>query len=103
MDLIAPALDLTVPRFGVPAFSRTEWGRVGTICHEYSITRSNLYTVMADPKNGIVSFNLKLRRNQARGVRYILRASMDAFFQRQALAAGVSAETLEQFKPSAAK
>jgi hypothetical protein len=96
VDLIAPTLD-------VPAFSRTEWGRVDAICREYSIARSHLYAVMADPKNGIVSFNLKLRRNQARGVRYILRASMDAFFRRQALEAGVPAETLEQFKSPTAK
>lgn len=44
---------------------------------------------MADPHSGIVSFNLKLRKGQKRGLKYILRQSLDAYLERKAREAGV--------------
>ena len=45
---------------------------------------------MADNDSGIISFNLKLRKGQKRGLKYILRQSLDAYLERKAREAGVT-------------
>lgn len=44
---------------------------------------------MADKESGIISFNLKLRTGQKRGIKFILRQSLDAYLERKAREAGV--------------
>lgn len=58
---------------------------------QYSgLSQATLYAALADKESGIISFNLKLRRNQKRGLKYILRQSLDAYLDRKAREAGVT-------------
>ena len=44
---------------------------------------------MADKTSGIVTFNLQFRKGQKRGLKFILRQSLDAYLSRKAREAGV--------------
>jgi hypothetical protein len=47
---------------------------------------------MDDPDNQIITFTLKLRKGQKRGIRFILRQSLDAYLERKAREAGINRE-----------
>jgi hypothetical protein len=78
-----------------PLFS-SDWFRVPRACEYTGLPQSILYEIMADPENQIVSFTLRLRKNQTRGIRYIWRPSLDAFLHRQAIAEGIDPEAISE-------
>jgi len=70
----------------------SDWFRVPRACEYSQFPQSTLYEIMDDPENQIVTFTLKLRKGQKRGIRFILRQSLDAYLNRKAREAGVNPE-----------
>ncbi len=70
----------------------SDWFRVPRACEYCQFPQSTLYEIMDDPENQIVTFTLKLRKGQKRGIRFILRQSLDAYLNRKAREAGVNPE-----------
>jgi hypothetical protein len=78
-----------------PAFQlSSEWFRIPRACEYTQLPQSTLYEIIDNPKNEIISFSLKIRKGQKRGIRYIWRPSLDAYLNRQAIAEGVSPEAI---------
>jgi hypothetical protein len=80
--ILSPAEELEIPL-------SSDWFRVPRAIQYSGLPQATLYAAMADPHSGIVSFNLKLRKGQKRGLKYILRQSLDAYLERKAREAGV--------------
>jgi hypothetical protein len=70
----------------------SDWFRVPRACEYSGFPQSTMYEIMEDPDNQIVTFTLKLRKGQKRGIRFILRQSLDAYLDRKAREAGVDRE-----------
>jgi hypothetical protein len=68
----------------------SDWLRVPRAIQYSGLPQATLYAAMADNDSGIISFNLKLRKGQKRGLKYILRQSLDAYLERKAREAGVT-------------
>jgi len=84
------------PHFGDgsdPVFS-SDWFRVPRACQYTQWPQSVLYHIIENPDNEIITFTLKLRKGQKRGMRYIWRPSLDAFLHRQAVMAGIDPEAI---------
>jgi hypothetical protein len=77
-----------VEELNIPLSS--DWFRVPRAIEYSGMPQATLYAVLADPESGVISFNLKLRKGQARGLKYILRQSLDAYLEKKAREAGVS-------------
>jgi hypothetical protein len=90
--LSPPAQTTTVPpspeELEIPFSS--DWLRVPRAIQYSGLPKATLYAAMADKTSGIISFNLQLRKGQKRGLKYILRQSLDAYLERKAREAGVS-------------
>jgi hypothetical protein len=67
----------------------SDWLRVPRAIQYSGLPQATLYAAMADKESGIVSFNLKLRKGQKRGIKFILRQSLDRYFERKAREVGV--------------
>ena len=72
----------------------SDWFRVPRAIQYSGLPQATLYAAMADPSSGIVSFNLKLRKGQKRGIKFILRQSLDDYLDRKAREAGVNRELI---------
>jgi hypothetical protein len=70
----------------------SDWFRVPRACEYSGLPQSTLYEIMDDPDNQIITFTLKLRKGQKRGIRFILRQSLDAYLERKAREAGINRE-----------
>jgi hypothetical protein len=66
-----------------------DWFRVPRAISYSGLPESTLYKILDDPKSGLISFTLKLRKGQNRGIRFILRQSIDAYLNRKAREAGL--------------
>ena len=74
----------------------SEWFRIPRACEYTQLPQSTIYEIIDNPANQIVTFSLKLRKTQKRGIRYIWRPSLDAYLNRQALAEGVNPEAISE-------
>jgi hypothetical protein len=79
----------------------SEWFRVPRTCEYMQLPQSTIYELLDDPKSGIISFQLKLRKGQKRGIRYIWRPSLDAYLNRRAIEDGVNPQAI--MEPASAK
>ena len=77
----------------------SDWLRVPRAIEYSGLSQATLYAVLADKESGIISFNLKLRKGQKRGLKFILRQSLDAYLDRKAKEAGVQSATPELSAP----
>jgi len=93
---IVPLHELKVP-------ISSDWLRVPRAVDYSGLPQSTLYELLSDPNCGIVSFTLQLRKGQKRGVRFILRQSLDAYLNRRAQEAGVDLEVVGAQKEVAAR
>jgi|SRR5271165_6883864 hypothetical protein len=74
----------------------SEWFRIPRACEYTQLPQSTIYQIIDDPDNQIVTFTLKLRKGQRRGIRFIWRPSLDAYLNRQAVQAGVDPEAIRE-------
>ena len=68
----------------------SDWLRVPRAIQYSGLPQATLYAAMADRDSGIISFNLKLRKGQKRGLKYILRQSLDAYLEKKARESGIT-------------
>ena len=66
----------------------SDWLRIERASEYSQLPRTTLYEILDDPKSGLVSFSLKLRKGQKRGIRFILRQSLDRYLDRRAAEQG---------------
>ncbi len=74
----------------------SEWFRIPRACEYTQLPQSTIYQIIDDPDNQIVTFTLKLRKGQRRGIRFIWRPSLDAFLNRRALEDGVDPKAITE-------
>jgi hypothetical protein len=86
--LQAPSAPPDEPGLEIPFSS--DWFRVPRAIQYSGLSKATLYAAMADKTSGIVTFNLQLRKGQKRGLKFILRQSLDAYLERKAREAGVT-------------
>ena len=60
------------------------------------LPQSTLYEIIEDPENQIITFSLKIRKGQKRGIRYVWRPSLDAYLKRQAIAEGIDPDAISE-------
>ena len=96
-ELIKAHLSPLLPAPLGPDFQlSSEWFRTERACEYTQLPQSTLYEIISDPKNEIITFSLKLRKKQKRGIRYVWRPSLDAYLNRQAIKNGVSPEAITE-------
>ena len=88
MKIASPTIPPPQEELEIPLSS--DWLRVPRAIQYSGLPQATLYAAMADKDSGIISFNLKLRKGQKRGLKYILRQSLDAYLERKAREAGVT-------------
>lgn len=84
----SPTIPQPLEELEIPFSS--DWLRVPRAIQYSGLPQASLYAAMADKESGIISFNLKLRKGQKRGLKYILRQSLDAYLERKARESGVT-------------
>ena len=73
----------------------SDWLRVHKASAYAGLPQSTIYALLDDPKSGLVSFSLKLRKGQKRGIRFILRQSIDQFLDRRAAEQGANRSSVK--------
>ena len=95
--MIKGHLSLLMPAPLGPDFQlSSEWFRIPRACEYTQLPQSTIYQIIDDPDNQIVTFTLKLRKGQSRGIRFIWRPSLDAFLNRRALEDGVDPKAITE-------